>query len=154
MSKIDSKTLLDKLRGDQQSLDEAFGLRKVQVESSMEALEFSDTVLIDLLGRLQSGLTPEDTQASIVEARKKITARSQGLAQSLSALVSKWQVIESVIEDVERMTSEEEDVDRVVKRLENGEIDESRPRKVGDRPESIKNIRKAKKRIAEPTETD
>ena len=154
MLKIDSKALLDKLRGDQQSLDDEFGLRKLQVEASMESLEFSDTVLTNLLGRLQSADSPEDAQASIIEARKKILARSTGLAQSLTTLVSKWQAIESVIGDVERMVSEEEDVDRVVKRLENGEIDETRPRKVGDRPESIKNIRKAKKRIAEPTETD
>ena len=47
------------------------------------------------------------------------------------------------------MNTEEENVARVTQRLEDGEIEEGRPRKIGDRPESIKNIRAAKKRMAE-----
>ena len=150
MAKIDSETLLSSLKQQQVALDSQFSLRKTQVESAEESLTFSDTVLVEALGVLQSGAEPQAAAEILVAARQKIRDRDKALTQSLSSLIAKYQAIEAVIGEVERLNAEEENVVRVAQRLEDGEIDESRPRRIGDRPETIKNVRAAKARLAEP----
>jgi len=149
MAKIDSEKLLSSLKQQQAALDSQFRLRKAHVEAGEESLAFTDAVLVEVLGALQSGAEPQAAAEILVAARQKIRNRDKALAQSLSSLIAQYQAFEAAIGVVEGMNTEEENVARVAQRLEDGEIDEGRPRKIGDRPESIKNIRAAKKRMAE-----
>ena len=149
MAKIDSEKLLSSLKQQQAALDSQFSLRKAHVEAGEESLAFTDAVLVEVLGALQSGAEPQAAAEILVAARQKIRNRDKALAQSLSSLIAQYQAFEAAIGVVEGMNTEEENVARVAQRLEDGEIDEGRPRKIGDRPESIKNIRAAKKRMAE-----
>ena len=149
MAKIDSEKLLNSLKQQQTALDSQFSLQKAHVEAGEESLAFTDAVLVEALGALQSGAEPQAAAEILVTARQKIRDRDKALAQSLSNLIAQYQAFEAVIGEVERLNTEEENVARVAQRLEDGDIDESRPRKIGDRPESIKNIRAAKKRMSE-----
>lgn len=152
MAKIDSEKLLSSLKHQQEELNSQFSTRKSRVESAEESLAFSDAVLVEALGVLQSGAEPPAAAEILVAARQKIRDRDKELSQSLSSLITQYQTLEAVIGEVERLNTEEESVQRVAQRIEDGDIDEGRPRKIGDRPESIKNMRAAKKRLAEGDE--
>ena len=149
MAKIDANSLLEKLKQEQKALDEHFSAKKSQVEASVESLEFADEILALALAAIQSGNDLETVRTLLKESRKQIRDRDKALSQSLSSLIAKYQTLESVIKTVEGMDTQEESVSRVMERLEANDITEGRPRKIGERPESIKNIRTAKKRLAE-----
>ena len=148
MAKIDSETLLNSLKQQQVVLDRQFSLHKAQVEAGEESLAFSDAVLVEALGVLQNGAEPQAAAEILVTARQKIRERDKSLSQSLSNLIAQYQTFEAVISQVEKMNADEEGIVRVTQRLEDGEIEEGKPRKIGDRPETIKNIRAAKSRLS------
>lgn len=102
------------------------------------------TVCVDELSKLRGDLMA--TLSSEQGALRAIAGQRSGINAAIEYLESFHNFEE---EEEERKNIEEESVQRTKERIQSGDLKLDRPRSLGDRPETLKNVRKAQQEIKE-----